>query len=309
MISFAASFGHAILLSGQFIYELLAWVTGAERRQQRRADEAERQLVHKQATPVVASSDFSGYEPATIFSFRVTDRGGVTVGMLKFWFNQETRVFCRDFTFANRVVLDAFGARNIPLHPVKLVRGDTVAALREASLRDIERILQKRLASECGDFKPVVVAPVAALPAPAPAGDAPPALAQAPAALATAEPKDERRPAETPTSVRSKGARIRSQDEGILLGYGFGTRTLRDDGLGREIQQFYVDLRLTGGDAHGVVKRIWGADLERALEEGHVRRDMLVNVAFLGRTKVDGGPEEKPAFKNLYQVTQIGGRK
>lgn len=301
------SLGQAALCSAQLMWRALAWLTGAEGRRRRQEAEAERRLVLKGAQPVAASTDFSQLRPSTIYAFGVTDRHAVLVGTLKLWFKPQSRVFCRDFTFSNETVRDAFGARNLPLKPVRLAPGDTVAALREASLQEVERVLKKRLMAGAGDV----------LPEAAKGAQAPPAVAAQPAAKAAAQASmpsnsgfgDESSAARSLAAKRAHGARIHSLDEGVLLAHGVASRTLGQGEAKRAIQQFYVDLRLTNGETVGVVKRIWGADLERALEEGQIKQDMLVSVAFLGRTRVDGGEDGTPSFKNLYQVTQIGGRK
>lgn len=302
------SLGQAVLHSALLVWRVLAWLTGAEGRRRRLEAEAERRLVLRGAEPFAASTDFSQLRPSTIYAFGVTDRRGVHVGTLKLWFKAQSRVFCRDFTFSNETVRDAFGARNLPLKPVRPAPGDTVAALREASLQEVERVLKKRLMAAAGDVPPEA-AKAAAAPAAVAAHSVAKAVAPEAGSLKSGVAAAQSTAPASPAEMRARSVRIRSQDEGVLSGYGVAARTLGQGEAKREIKQFFVDLQLTGGENPGVLKRIWGADLERALEEGRIKQDMLVNVAFLGKTRVDGGEDGKPSFKNLYQVTQIGGRK
>lgn len=305
--------GRLMFGCGRLAWALVGLATGARARAERREAEAERRLVLRVATATAASSDFSAYQPNAIFPFKVTDRDGVVLGTLKLWFCPRTREFARDFTFLHKGLVETFGSRNVAMKPLKLTQGDTVAALRELSLREVETLLKKRLFVSGPAVQPSAVALVAPVLPVSPAVAAPETPRAARQVVAEKAPAPA--PAESAARVRASGAKMRSEHDGVLVGFGFAQRAVPDEkepNGTKSIEQFYVDLELIAGATKGRPKRIWGNDLERALSAGNIQRDMLVRVAYYGKTRIqvsDDSGRLVDTEKNLYEVTQIGGRK
>lgn len=297
--------GNCVLLATRLIVAFCRWGCGASKREQLREMAEVRSLVLREARPASASTDFSAYQQSLIFVYRITDRRGADLGSLKFWFNPQTRVFRRDLTFTNSVLAKVFGHSNVPLPPASLARGDTVAALRESTLQELERILQKR-EREKRLLRPITEPPVVpALPAPTPQRQVPldavgtPAQRQMPSGHAV-EVKQ----------AREQTAKVLSSDEGRLLGYGVAPRTLNNrDPKGpptKRVDQFFVDLLPVAGAQAGAVKRKWGADLERALQEAKIELNTLVKVEHLCRVRVEARDDQDESWKNIYRVSRIG---
>ena len=327
-----AALGHVLLFSWQcvmLIYRLGRIVFGLEKRDKERVLQAERQLILREASVINASTGFGDLEGATIFSFRVVDSAKVDLGTLKFWYCTQSKSYYRDFTFLNKDVSRALGVRNIPMSPQKVSKGDAVTALREESMRELEKLLQQRFSALAAGSN-VQPTSNAVLPAPAfpqqryaspanaprqayqPVQDVNPKPATAQrqfmARQATPAPVRPAAPA-----ARSEGAKVVSVDEGVYLNSGLAKRVIRKNKPGGseqvEIEQFYLDIRLTSAEPRGAVRRIWGADLERAIQDSQAQRDSLIRVAYHGRVLVKNDSGDGESYKNLYEITCIGGRR
>lgn len=280
------------------LLKLISTLIGRERRIQARLEEQERRLIIGRSDKP-ASTSFEGYEGARIWAFQVSDATGHPLGVLKLWYDQRTGVCRREFSVCDRSVVAALGTRRMPLPPIKL--RESVDLVREQSLREVEGMLRTQLPMIAAlKASTTSAAPVAAV-AVAPCVQPPP---PAPAAREQARPQVSA-PARV---VRQQGARAQHVDEGVLKAYGIDTRRISDrDNPGEmtTIKQFYVDLMLTSGDNPGMPKRIWGADLERVISEAKVHRGDAIRVAHLGRTKVSCDGNERPSYKNVYEVTKL----
>lgn len=325
--------GHVLLFSWQcvmLIFRLGRIVFGYEKREKDRQLQAERQLILREATPSNASTCFGDLEGATIFSFRVVDKARMDLGTLKFWYCPQTKSYYRDFTFLNKDVSKALGLRNIPLTPQKVSKGDAVTALREESMRELEKLLVQRFSALAA--RPLAPPPTATamLPPPAftqqrfaptpnasrqfnqPVQDVSPKPAAAPRQpMATQAPQPPARA--TASAARSEGAKVLSVDEGVYLFSGLAKRVIRNTKPGGaehvEIEQFCLDIRLTTAEARGAVRRIWGADLERAIQDSQAKHDSLIRVEYHGRVQVKNDSGNGTSYKNLYEITCIGARR
>ncbi len=324
-----AALGHVLLFSWQcvrLIYQLGRIVFGLEKRDKQRQLQAERQLILCEASATNASTCFGDLEGATIFSFRVVDSTQMDLGTLKFWYCSQSKSYYRDFTFLNKDVSKALGVRNIPLNPQKMTKGDAVTALREESMRELEKILHQRFSALA--LSPTTL-PTANVVLPPPAFPQQryaqtPRTATQPVQDVNPKPAAaQRQPMAKPASfapqraaaaaARSEGAKVVSVDEGVYLNSGLAKRVVRKNKPGGseqvEIEQFYLDIRLTSAEPRGAVRRIWGADLERAIQESQAQRDSLIRVAYHGRVQVKSDTGSGEAYKNLYEITCIGGRR
>jgi hypothetical protein len=277
---------------------LLLEVSGVTERRRAREQALEAQLVLRRGEARPAGTDFSMLKGSTIFPSAVTDATGIPVGTLKIWYDADTRIAKREFTALHAGLVSALGNRRLPLEPKQLPSAaDSLATLREVTLREVESILQRKLRKGTG----------------APPVSSPAADTQARPAAAPAVPAG-RPHAAVSGAVRSKAAHIHQTDEGYLEGAGLADRTLQDRedperGV-QTIQQFYVDIVLTTGDNPGRVKRIWGADLERAIAAVEAFKGDHVRVKHLGRERAHGGAGDKRGvYKNVYEIEILGGRK
>lgn len=308
---------------GSLVFRILKFMSGVEHRKAQREADAEKKLVLCTANPKPASTDFSAYEPMTIFTHRVCDAQRIPLGTMKFWYCSTEGIYYRDFTFLDVKVSRRLGLRNVPLKPVKLTKGDAQAALREDSLREIETILAARInqPQKVASYVEQVVSRKETNHSPSFGGENSHEGAK-PHAVSDAEikpvapvhqPRAPERTQQSSSNVRSTGARVLSQYEGVFLAAGIGKRSIKNSSLkGPEyidVDQFYVDIRLIASEARGAVHRVWGADLERALQASGAQADDLICVLHKGRTAVvntDGGSN---GFKNLYEVARIGGKR
>lgn len=306
---------------GSLVFRLLRLVTGVEYRKAAREAEAEKKLVLCPARTQPGSTDFTGYEPMTISTYRVCDTQRNSLGTMKFWYSQNEGVYYRDFTFVNPQMVRRLGLRNLPLQPVKLSKGDAMAALKEDTLREIESLLMARVNRPHGVATfvedPATEQPPQAKayaaqeskrrsPAPEPVQDA---AIKTPTESVQHEPRSQ----SAATASRATGAKVHSQYEGVFLASGIGRRSIKNNSTkGPEyidVEQFYIDIRLIATEAKGAVHRVWGADLERALSASQAQPDDLIRVLHKGRTEVVNMDDGVKGFKNLYEVVRIGGKR
>lgn len=266
---------------------------GVEARRREREAAAEAALILRRATPLKSGVDTSQIRESLIFSYQVTDRSGVPLGTLKIWYDAETRVARRELTLVHPGLEAALGSRRLPLEPRRLPTADSIPTLREVSLREVEEMLRRKFGGDLG-------ARVQS------AADAP-----TPAALPPAAAKERAAP---PKAVRARAAQVQQVDEGILQNYGWDTRTIPNnedpEGGVRTIEHFFVDVELTNSDNPGQIKRVWGADLERAIKAAAPREGDSIRIKHLGRMPVSGRDGDKRrVYKNCYDIELIGAKR
>lgn len=250
---------------------------------------------------------FEELEPLGITTAHVTDGQGTYLGVLKLWYCPSKRTCWREFTVAHSRLHGYLGAARLPLAPVKVANGDAIALVREYALREVEGILQRKLLPEQLQSTAPAKAPLL--------GSAPPAdpVAVAPRSDALHGPRRgaTQQSVKAASAVPSAQPRVQQRDEGIFLKAGKDDRTLPDDqhpGREKVVRMWFIDLELTNGDNPGQIKRIWGADLERWINQIDPQRGEHLRVEHLGRVKVGPEPEQgrRAARMNLYRVERTG---
>lgn len=279
------------------LLRLVLRLCGVEARRREREVALEAALVLRRATIGLQGVDTSQMRESQIFPFLVTDRSGVPIGTLKIWYDPHTRVAKRELTIVNKALSDALASPRLPLEPRRLQSVDSMATLREVSLREVEEILGRKFG-----------APVAGRTGPPPAAERPmPAAPSLPAAA----PRERTVPAR---AVRSKAAYVQQVDEGAVQDWGLDQRTIPDsdnpNGGMRTIEHYFVDVQLTNGDNPGRIKRVWGADLERAIAAAKPQRGDHIRISHLGRQQIPGTEDDKrKRYMNMYDIELMMGAK
>lgn len=258
-------------------------------------------------------------EPLIIATYRVTDMSGVDLGVLKLWFCQVSRICWREFAVGNRRLQGYLGSARVPLVPVRLKGGDSLPLVREPSLREVEALLKQKL--EAGQLQTPGTKPQQGVPEKLnPVVAKPPNAAVVTAAvlppmveMPSGTPPDPDRPSRgAPVAARTR-ARVLQVDEGFFVGSGTDRRTVPDDdspGNMKEVPSWYLDLELSNGENPGQVKRIWGADMERWVNQVQPRKGEHLKVEHLGRCRMGGAEQEgrRPRTMNLYRVERSARR-
>ncbi|MBI2770564.1 MAG: hypothetical protein HYX47_13140 [Burkholderiales bacterium] len=278
------------------LFRLVLRLCGVEARRREREAALEAALVLRRATITPQGVDTSQMRESQIFPFQVTDRSGVPIGTLKIWYDAQTRVAKRELTIVNKLLADALASPRLPLEPRRLPSVDSMATLREVSLREVEEILGRKFGREH-----------AGRAAPAPAATQPTPMAP-PVPIA---PRERAVPAR---AVRSKAAYVQQVDEGVVQDWGLDQRTIPDSdnpgGGMRKIEHYFVDVQLTNGDNPGSIKRVWGSDLERAVAAASPQRGDQIRISHLGRQQIPGGEGDKrKRYMNMYDIELMMGGK
>lgn len=283
----------------------------------------DKKLVLAIAKPTWAYTDFSAYKEASIESRTILDSRGRVLAQVKLWIYLGEQKCYREVMFINHLLLASVGINRLPLIPLGVGKSDSPAALLEVTVRELETWLRNRTPgtqfgieaarSAAGKPQPlrvVSVSPVVAEPAPAahkplePAAAAPVVAREQKVAVQKpssegqkAQPSqgDQFRRAEPHPEIKAK---VEEFTVGILQSLGMQERTI---GNRSPFKQYCLDILLTDGESRGMVKRLWGADLERALEESHAVLGNRVEVRHHGSmpTANAGGGT---SYKNSYSI-------
>ena len=232
--------------------------------------------------PQYYGRDYSDFEPATTRCIQFP-----RIGYMLIWAYRAQGVVRAEVKLDNQRIEAAFGAKTFPLEPRAWSDDAQLEAIEQELVDEAERILKRRCdsqrvqtattkASGAVKAKPSAPteAPAAAVVAPRPAAVKPPRAPQPPLAVSgrpgTLPPK--------PVAARQLApAKVVNRSQGVLVDWGTFERTLNGD----TFHQFAVDVVL---DNAGVTNRIWGADLQRALQEAQANRGDIVEVAHHGKS-------------------------
>lgn len=286
----------------------------------------DKKLVLAMANPVLAFTDFSKYKEATIATREIQDSRGRVLGCMKLWiYPYELKCF-REVSFINQLLMTSVGMNRVTFAPLGYGKGDTPAALFEVTAREFETWLRHLTpgtqfgieSARHATSKPQVLKVVSVMPEEQP----PPLTVRQvqPAPLHTpVHPKLVQPPAQQSEPGRFAPSRsdspiqegqflraeprpdIKAKAEeytaGILQSVGMQERTIID----RKFKQYCFDILLTDGESRGMVKRIWGADLERALGESRALLGEKVDVCHHGSMPMPnaGGGS---SYKNSYSM-------
>lgn len=291
----------------------------------------DKKLVLAVAKPVLASTDFSGYKEASIETRTIKDSRGRILAQVKLWIYLGERKCYREVTFLNHLLMASVGINRLPFQPLEFAKADTPAAVLEVTVRELETWLRNRTpgtqfgieaarnaAAKPPPLRVVGVAPVEDSPSPvarsapkAPAPDSPvpaaiPAASPAvpPMAVAPRENAKQGTPATSEFQRAEPRPDIKAKAEefvyGLLQSVGMQERTTG----ARKFKQYCVDILLTEGDSRGMVKRLWGADLERALSESRARLGATVEVCHHGSMPI-ANAKGGSSYKNSYSMRVI----
>lgn len=260
----------------------------------------ERKLILAIANPTKASTDFSNYKESSIESRTIVDSRGRVLAQVKLWIYLDTRQCFREFTFLNTLLRTSVGLNRLSFNPLHVGVGDTPAALIEVSVRELEAWLKNRtVGTQFGveSVRAAVATPfslkVASLPAPI--AQVVPIVGSAPATAAAPAPSA--LPVVSPPARQEIKAKVEEFSRGILEGFGIQNRITGD----RSFDQYCVDITLTEGDSRGMIKRLWGADLQRVVEESRANVGHRVEIQHHGSMPVanrSGGS----SYKNNYSL-------
>ena len=92
-------------------------------------------------------------------------------------------------------------------------------------------------------------------------------------------------------------AKAEEYTAGILQSVGIQERTTGD----RKFKQYCFDILITDGESRGMVKRVWGADLERALGESRALLGNKVEVCHHGSMPMPNASGVS-SYKNSYSM-------
>lgn len=246
--------------------------------------------------------DYSDFEPAITRCIQFP-----RIGYMLVWAYRSQGVVHAEVKLDNRRIEAVFGAKAFPLEPRSWSEDVPLEAIETELVDEAERVLVRRCQSrrsQAAPAKPVVAAKPQAQRAPAAPAEA---VAKAPAEMVKpSQPSSAQGTIVGPrTALRSKTPPVRQtaraevvdRSQGVLVNADTFERTLGDD----TFRQFAVDVVLDAG----VTKRIWGADLQRALQESKANLGDLVEVAYHGKTAnwndEDGGSRRT----NHYSVRVI----
>lgn len=281
------------------LLRLVLRLCGVEERRREREAALEAALVLRRASPRPVGPDTSRMRESAIFPYQITDKAGEAIGTLKIWYDAETRVAKRELTIVHPKLEAALASRRLPLEPRRLPTADSIDTLREVTLREVEEILRRKFGgAESGTRVEV---------APAAVGEG---AASQPRALPSA-PRERPVPAK---AVRAKAAHVQQVDEGYVQSWGWDKRSIPDNdsptGGMKTIEHYYVDVELTNGENPGGIKRVWGADLERAIAAAAPRHGDRIRISHLGRQAMAGADGEKRRnYKNVYEIELMGAKR
>lgn len=112
-----------------------------------------------------------------------------------------------------------------------------------------------------------------------------------------------------PVTVKAQSAKEKLQFVGELVSVGTGTRTGRDRKTKEvtQYEQFYIDILDVALGKN--LNRIWGTDLERAMESAEVKKGDLIQITNLGRIPVElhsgAKAKDRNAFKISYDIKKL----
>lgn len=286
----------------------------------------DKKLVLAVANPSKAYTDFSGYKEASIESRAIQDSRGRVLAQVKLWTYLGEQKCFREVTFLNKLLLASVGINRLPLFPLDIGKSDTPAALLEVTVRELESWLRNRtpgtqfgiesarsaagkpqtlgVVSVPADVltPPVVTKPVEAAPVPKTVPEfkqgSVPAPYQYHEANNFASDQDSQFQRAKPRPEIQ--AKVEQHTSGILQSVGMQERTTGS----RKFPQYCLDILLTDGESRGMVKRLWGADLERALSESKSKLGDRVEVCHHGSMPMANSAGGS-SYKNSYSMKVI----
>lgn len=242
---------------------------------------AKAQVAEKSPAPAFVGRDWTNYEPATV---RTVQFPGI--GYLLVWGFAEEGVIKSTLKLSDDELVKRMGSRSVPLAPVPWKRGVDIAYALHDLVAEAERLLRQK----CGGSEVTKVAANAAPPTAVASVVSVDSVAEAPRKPRRAEPAAYAHPVRRAKAVQCT--------IGFLEDAGVQKRTMGD----RTFDQYAVDLR----DADsGVPVRLWGTDLQRALENVQARVGDLLQVDETGSRPVpspEGESSGKPTLMRLFDV-------
>lgn len=254
----------------------------ASRRQAVKVEVAPAKAKAAETTPAPAfiGRNWSNYEHATV---RTVQFPGI--GYLLVWGFAEEGVIKSTLKLSDDELVKRMGVRSVPLAPVPWKRGVDIAYALHDLVAEAERLLRQK----CSGSEVVKVAAPAAPTTPAPAVVSVD-TGEAPRKSRRAEPAAYAHPVRRAKAVQCT--------IGVLEDAGVQKRTMGD----RTFDQYAVDLRDVDS---GTSVRLWGTDLQRALESVQARAGDLLQVDETGMRPVpspEGENGGKPTMMRLFDV-------
>lgn len=292
----------------------------------------DKKLVLATAKPVVGSTDFSNYKEATIETREIQDSKGRILGRMKLWIYPHEKKCFREVTFISQLLMASVGMNRLSFPPLDFGKGDTPLSLFEITTRDFETWLRHRtpgtqfgiesarnaaakpqpvrVVSVMPEEPPPVAAqqfqpklePVSSVPPVARFQAAPQMRSPAPGAVsqfanAPAHQSDQVKQFQRAEPRPEIKAKAEEYTIGLLQSVGMQDRTTGN----RQFKQYCFDILLTDGEQRGMVKRIWGADLERALGESRALLGNKVEVCHHGSIPMPNSSGGS-SYKNSYSM-------
>lgn len=242
---------------------------------------AKEMAAEKTPAPAFIGRDWSTYEHATV---RTVQFPGI--GYLLVWGFAEEGVIKSTLKLSDDELVKRMGARSIPLAPVPWKRGVDIAYALHDLVAEAERLLRQK----CSSSEEVKVAAPAV-----------PSTPVAPVVSVETDPEAGRKPRRAEPAAYAHPIRRAKAVQctiGYLVNAGVQSRT-KD---GRTFDHYAVDLM----DADsGTELRLWGTDLQRALESIQARAGDLIQVDEMGMRQVaspEGENSGKPTMMRLFDV-------
>lgn len=224
---------------------------------------------------VSTGSNFTDYEPSIP---RCVQFPGI--GYLTLWGFKSKMVVKRQLTISDQNLVDRLGAYRIPMSEMTWPTGISLEVLEDCAIDDVKLMLKKKLDANV----PTVLKAHK---------DPDPDLVVTNDQVVKQAKKSEH------SSVHKNVAKRAVVDSarGILEFAGISKRTMGD----RDIQHFAVDVGVPGVGT----RRLWGIDLERAIERAHASVGDEVSIEYTGTSPVylENGTVE---YKKHYIVQKLG---
>lgn len=286
----------------------------------------DKKRVLETARPVKAYTDFSGYKEASIETRTVQDSRGRILAQVKLWIYLGERKCYREVTFLNHLLLASVGINRLSLAPLGVGKSDTPAAMLEITVRELECWLRNRTpgtqfgheAARNAAAKPQPLRVVSVIPdeaPPAPVLKKPVVVPQHQPTQVPSQATEQRAAPQLPQAAFQRDPQMQSGQfqqaaprpdikakaeeytVGLLQSVGMQERTTNQ----RNFKQYCFDILLTDGDSRGMIKRLWGADLERALGESKALLGQTVEVCHHGSIPMPNSSGGS-SYKNSYSM-------
>jgi hypothetical protein len=303
----------ALVAIGKFLFSPITRIVEEKR---------EQKLILAVAKPSWAYTNFAGYKESSIESRTIHDSRGRVLAQVKLWIYLGERKCYREVMFLNHLLLTSVGINRLPFLPLEVGQSDTPAALLEVTVREFESWLRSRTAgtqfgieaarnaaTKQQPLRVVSVLPVEAqqpqqqqqpvrnqepLPRVTPMPQKPPVVPPSQEISSPPANQDQFQRAEPRPDIKPKTEEF---TVGILQSVGMQDRTTAT----RKYKHYCIDITLTDGDSRGMIKRLWGADLERALTESHALLGNRVEVCHHGSMPITNA-NGSSSYKNSYSM-------